>query len=192
MGTIQKIAMLTMAGLLGTATAARADHFSIDFNVGPTPPPAQVWVQPVYQTRSERVWVEPVTQLQTQNVWHDPVTEDRVDQAWVPDRWEVRDVDTWDRHGHRIIVQQNVLVEPGHWQTTHTPVVTRAGYWGPEAVPVVVTPGYWQTADKTVCVEDGHWAPVAPCDPPVVVAPLYHDHYYGRYDYDHYDHWHGR
>ncbi|MGN6725748.1 MAG: hypothetical protein ACTHLZ_07495 [Tepidisphaeraceae bacterium] len=208
------VAAAVMAGVLGLAGAARAGGFSIDVNVG-YPPPARVWVEPVYETRTERVWVEPVTQMQTQNVWHEAVTEDRVDQQWVPDRFEVRDVETRTRSGRRVIERQSVLVEAAHWQTVHTPVVVRAGYWGPEAVPVVVTPGYWQTVPQRVCVQEGHWAEAPLCERPVIVVPdrgprFDRDHDrddggrfdrgrwdHGRSDHDRYDHddrdsWHHR
>jgi len=169
-------------GLAANSAQARTD-VSIDLRLGhPAPPPPVVYQQTIIAPNVQQVWVPAQYQTVTENTWHDPVTQDQVKQTWVPDRYEVRPVQTADQYGRPITVNQQVLVEPGHWQDVHTPVVVQAGYWGPETKQVLVSPGHWETVSAPVVYAT-----------PVVPPPYYGPRrdvriYYDRHD-DHYGHW---
>ena len=175
---MQKLAAIIGTGLVLAGAAAANAGVSVDVRIGagqPYPPPLP---PVVYTPTADQVWVPAVTQTVVQNVWHEPVTEDRVSHTWLPDRYEVRNVPVIDARGVQVLTQQSVLVEPGHWQDVHNPVVVRAGYYGPEAQTVVVTPGYWETVQRPVFVR-GYGPP-----PPLVVyrEGPWRDHY-GYYDH---------
>ncbi|MGC4032628.1 MAG: hypothetical protein QM754_13025 [Tepidisphaeraceae bacterium] len=184
------LAAVAAIGLVGV-THAQAG-VSVDIRVGsPPPPPCPPSTGAVvYGSTTEQVWVPEVRQTVVQNVWHEPVTEDRVSQVWVPDRYEPRDVTVKDQNGNWIVVKQQVVVEPGHYQDIHTPVIIRAGYWGPEAQSVVVSPGHWETVSRPVVVRT--YSP----PPAVIVEGRWSDRDRGpgpgRRDYDRRDYDRGR
>jgi len=178
----------TALGMAATSAMARTD-VSVDLHLGghPVPPPCgPVYQQTIIAPTVQQVWVPAQYQTVTENTWHDPVTQDQVKQTWVPDRYEVRPMQTVDQYGRPITVNQQVLVEPGHWQDVHTPVVVQAGYWGPETKQVLISEGHWETVQ----------APVVYAQPVVVPPPYYYGPrsdvhvYYDNYHHDdHYGHW---
>jgi hypothetical protein len=109
----------------------------IDINLG------RPRYEPVYEERTTRVWMEPVYRTVCDRVWVEPVYRTECDRVWVPDRFEYRDVVYRDRHGRRVIRQERVCVERGHWQTAER--------------QVLVCEGYWKTIERQELVHAGHW-----------------------------------
>jgi hypothetical protein len=103
---------------------------------GPTPrlPPSveyrRVWVEPVYRIVCRRVWIEPVVR------WE-------YDRVWIPPRYEWRDIVMWE-DGVKVIRQERVCVEPGHYELQRREVVVTPGHWEMREFRELVTPGYWK------------------------------------------------
>jgi hypothetical protein len=139
--------LVTSAMLAGLPTAAFARHHDFRFEVplpipvpqvilpaAPCdPPPARVWIAPVYQDVTEQVWIPAVTRTEIQCVD-------------VPAQYGYRDVVVRDFFGRRHIRQEQVLISPAHREN--------------QPVEVVVAPGHFevQTHQQLVC--DGHWQDV--------------------------------
>jgi hypothetical protein len=81
----------------------------IDINLG------RPRYEPVYEERTTRVWVEPTYRTVCDRVWVQPIYRTDCDRVWEPDRFAYRDV-VYRDHGRRVIRQERVLVEPGHWE----------------------------------------------------------------------------
>jgi hypothetical protein len=127
----------------------------IDINLG------RPRYEPVYEERTTRVWVEPVYRTVCERVWIEPVYRKELDRVWVPDRWEYRDVVHRDRHGHRVIRRQRVLVERGHWDTIERSVLACEGYFKTVERQELVSPGHWEYRTERVQVGErrGHGNP---------------------------------
>lgn len=117
----------------------------------------RVWVPAVYRTVCDRVWVPARTHVEVQRVWHEPVVEDRCERVWVPDRFEVRDIVSRDRYGRRVVRQERILVERGHYTEVHRQVVVRPGCWENVERQVVDCEGHWDNVERQELVCAGHW-----------------------------------
>jgi hypothetical protein len=111
---------------------------------------------PAYEERTTRVWVEPEYRTVCDNVWVEPVYRDECDRVWMPDRYERRDVLFWDR-GRRIVRQDRVLVEPGHYEDVHRQVVVSPGHWENVERREYVSPGHWEYRTERFAVDDRRW-----------------------------------
>ena len=105
-------------------------------------------------TKSERraVWVEPVYRTVYDHVWVDAVYRDDSDRVWVPDRFEDRDVVTYDR-GRRSVRHEHVLVEPAHDEIVHRQVLITPAHWEDVARQECVTPGHWEYQTERVAID---------------------------------------
>ncbi|MBC8105843.1 MAG: hypothetical protein H7Z14_04580 [Anaerolineae bacterium] len=108
----------------------------IDINLG------RPRYEPLYEERTSRVWVEPVYRTVCDRVWVEAVYRTECDRVWEPDRWTVRDV-VYREHGRKVIRQERVLVERGHWRDVER--------------QVLVCEGHWQNVDRQELVREGHW-----------------------------------
>jgi hypothetical protein len=97
---------------------------------------------PVVEERTTQVWVEPAYHTVTDRVWCPPVTQNVTQRIWITDGFETRDVIRYER-GRRIIVRENVLVTPGHYED--------------RVAQVEVTPGHYEDVQRQECVTPGHY-----------------------------------
>jgi len=120
----------------------------------------RVWVEPVYRTVSDRVWVEAEYRTEVERVWCEPVYQTVCEKVWVPDRYEVRDVVSYER-GRRVIRHERVLCERGHYVEQNRQVLVTAGHWDNVERRACVSEGHWTTVERRECVTPGHWENVA-------------------------------
>lgn len=85
---------------------------------------AQLCDPPIIRERC----VEPEYRVVVDRVWHEPVVRTECETVWVPDRYECHER-VYFRCGQRVVVREQVLVEPGHFQMIERQVVVREGYW---------------------------------------------------------------
>ena len=138
-------------------------HSSIGISIGAgsgpaivdCPPPApriveeRVWVEPVYRTVIDRKWVEPVYRTVTERTWVPPVTRTIPDRRWIPDRYEWRDVTTYDHYGRRRYSREYVLVERGHFIDSPREVEIAPGHWDECGTrQELVSAGHWEDCPR--------------------------------------------
>jgi hypothetical protein len=146
------------AAVLGLSPAAAlAGHhedFRVDFDfrhgrphidIYRVPPPPA----PPVGNREVRVWVEPVYQTVTDRQWVPAEYRTVVDRVWVPDRFEMREYPRWD-HGRRVIFRERVLVAPGHYEDAPRQELVCDGHYEDVQRQVLVTPGHWETRIEPV------------------------------------------
>jgi hypothetical protein len=117
----------------------------VDINIG------RPRYEPMYEERTTRVWIEPAYRTVCDRVWVEPVYRTECDRVWEPDRFAYRDV-VYRDHGRRVIRQECVLVEPGHWRTIERQVLVCEGYWNNIDRQELVTPGHWEYRTERVQV----------------------------------------
>ena len=159
--TMSKIALAAAAALgLGALTNSARANDRIEDRPRYEHRDGRVWIsQPVYQTVCEKVWVAPVYQTVCEQVWVEPVVQDVCDKVWCPDRYEMRDVVSYDRYGHRICRSERVLVERGHFDEVHKQVVVTPGHFDKVERQVLVSEGHFENVEKRELVSAGHWLP---------------------------------
>jgi hypothetical protein len=143
--TLGMSALIAVVGMPNVVKADRWDrhdrdrHEVVRVEVGATPVvvdhAGQVWVEPAYQTVSEKVWVE-------------PVVEKRVDRVWMPEQRGLRD--RYVGHGH--FVKESVVVVPGHFEDRASDVVMTPGHFEDVNKQVLVAEGHWETRVDQVAV----------------------------------------
>ena len=116
----------------------------------------RVWVEPVYRTVCDKVFVEPVYRTEVERVWCEPVYQTVCERVWCPDRFEVRDVERYER-GRRVIYRERILVERGHYVNQDRRVIVTPGHWDNVERRVCVTEGHWTEVERRECVTPGHW-----------------------------------
>ena len=99
--------------------------------------------EPVYEERLVRVWCPPVYRTVCEKRWVEPVYETVCEKVWVPDRFECRQVRTYDRRCGWTYREERVLVCPGHYETVERRVCVREGYY--------------ENYERQVCVSEGHY-----------------------------------
>jgi hypothetical protein len=161
------ISMLAAAaGLVGFAAlpsaASAHEHGSVGVAIGvrtevPVERVSRIWVPDTYRTVIDRVWVPAQYHVVSERIYRQPVVEDRCERVWVPDRWEVRDIVTHDRWGHRIVHHERVLAERGHYAETHRQVVVKEGCWENVDRKVIDCGGHWQNVERQELLCAGHW-----------------------------------
>jgi hypothetical protein len=127
----------------------------------PAPPrlvEERVYVEPVYRTVVDRKWVEPVYRTVTDRVGVPPVVQTIPDHKWIPDRYEWRDVVTYDHYGRRRISREYVLVEPAHFIDAPRTVEIAPGRWD-DCTPrqELVSAGHWEDCPRQELVSGGYW-----------------------------------
>jgi len=139
------------------ALAGRHDQFRVDFDfrhgrphvdIYRVPPPAA----PPVEGREVRVWVDPVYQTVTDRQWVPAEYRTVVDHIWVPDRFELRESPRWER-GRRAIHRERVLVAPGHYDDVPRQELVCEGRYEDVQRQVLVTPGHWETRIEPVAVD---------------------------------------
>ncbi len=140
----------------------QAGDWSVGVSIVAGDPHGRVWVEPVYDVRTEQVYVEAVYETRVERVWHEPIVETRYQRVWVPDRFENRVIRCVDYAGRIVFRTETVLAEPGHFADQQVPVVVREGWWETVERRVCVREGGWQMVQQRVCVREGYWmyAPV--------------------------------
>jgi hypothetical protein len=118
----------------------------LDIHIGRPP------YEPVCEERTTRVWIEPTYRTVCDRVWVEPVYRTECDRVWEPDRFAYRDVVYRDRHGRRVIRQERILVEPGHWRNIERQVLICEGHWESVERQELVTPGHWEYRTERVQV----------------------------------------
>jgi hypothetical protein len=116
-------------------------HVDVDFNlhIGGH----QRRYEPCYEERRVRVWCPPVYKTVCEKRWVEPVYQTVCEKVWVPDRYEVRQVRSYDRRHGWHLCEERVLVCPGHYENVERRVCVREGRW--------------ETVERQVCVSEGHW-----------------------------------
>lgn len=167
------LAVAGVAGLAGFApgTAQARGHTDVDIdlrftNILPGEPryqPAEyedrqtrVWVPGETRTESSRVWVQPVYRTVCDRVWHEPVTQMQWQRVWVPDCYETRRVEHYQR-GRRVISDEQVLVAPAHWENQQVAVQVSPGWYEDVQRQELVCDGHWDIVNRQVEVCPGHW-----------------------------------
>lgn len=132
----------------------------------------RVWVPPVYRTAVDRRWVEPVYRTVCDKVWVEPVVQRVCDRVWVPDRYEWREVVTYDAYSFKHVERKWCLVEPGHYADgpAHDVIVT-PGHYEDRPRQELVCAGHWETVERQELVCAGHWETRGVAPTAVVVAP---------------------
>lgn len=139
------------------AFAGHHEEFGIDFDLRHGRPHVEIYrvppapPAPPVEGREVRVWVEPVYQTVTDRQWVAAEYRTVVDHVWVPERYEVRDLPRWD-HGHRIIHRERVLVVPGHYEDASRQELVCGGHYEDVQRQMLVTPGHWETHVEPVDV----------------------------------------
>jgi hypothetical protein len=174
-----------LAGVAGMPSAALAHHhgFHIDLDVpvAVADPvscdsgPGRVWVEPVYQTVTERQWVDPVYQTVIDRVWVPATTTSQVQRVYVPNQYSWQDVVACDAWGRRYVRRQQVLVCAAHYESRQVVVAGAPGHYEDVQHQQLVCEGHWQDVQRQEIVTPGHWdvcaAPVVVTPPVVVVQP---------------------
>ena len=144
----------------------------------PPPPPRlveeRVYVEPVYRTVTDRRWVEPVYRTVADRVWVAPVTRTIPDRKWIPDRYEWRDVASYDHYGRRRYSREYVLVERGHFIDCPREVEIAPGRWDTCGTrQELVAEGHWEDCPRQELVSAGYWTTrtVAVVEPAPAPAP---------------------
>jgi hypothetical protein len=154
------LALAAGAGVFAIPATAKADHrdhsdFFFRIDKHDNCEPRRVWVEPVYEERTNRVWVEPVYRTECVRI---PVAghyETRCDRVWVEPVWEVREVVRYE-HGRRYCGRERVCVRPGHYENVERRIWVPGGE-RVEDRQVLVTAGHFEDRCERVCVREGYW-----------------------------------
>ena len=127
----------------------------------PAPPRVvheRVYVEPVYRTVVDRKWVEPVYRTVADRVWVPPVVRTIPDRKWIADRYEWRDVTTYDHYGRRRCSREYVLVERAHFVDCPRTIEIAPGRWDTCGTKQeLVCEGHWEDCPRQELVSAGYW-----------------------------------
>ena len=143
---------------VGISIGSRTGGSIVDCDPAPRLVQERVYVEPVYRTVVQRTWVEPVYRTVTDRVWVPPVVRTIPDRKWIGDRYEWRDVYTYDHYGRRRCERQYVLVERGHFIDCPREVEIAPGRWDTCGTrQELVAEGHWEDCPRQELVSAGYW-----------------------------------